>query len=86
MTYSYDEDPKKHKMAQQDAKDRKIAYLEELVRTGIEQQKKWQQRYFDMKQKFEACEKIKKEDIANKVKEYVEDNNGTNGISREDLQ
>lgn len=85
MTYSYDEEPKKHR-AELSARDRKIDYLEELVRTGIEQQKKWQQRYFDMKQKFEACEKIKKEDIAKKVKEYVEANNGTKGPSPENMQ
>ena len=70
MTYSYDEDPKKHKLAQQDAKDRKIAYLEELVRTGIEQQKKWQKKYFDLKEVYDK---------------HVEDNNGTKDISRENM-
>lgn len=70
MTYSYDEEPKKHK-AELSARDRKIDYLEELVRTGIEQQKKWQKKYFELKEVYDKL---------------VEDNNRAQSISREDLQ
>lgn len=69
-SYSYDEEPKKHK-AELSARDRKIDYLEELVRTGIEQQKKWQKKYFELKEVYDKL---------------VEDNNRAQGISREDLQ
>ena len=70
MTYSYDEEPKKHK-AELSARDRKIDYLEELVRTGIEQQKKWQKKYFEMKEVYDK---------------YVEANNGTKTPSSENMQ
>ena len=70
MTYSYDEEPKKHK-AELSARDRKIDYLEELVRTGIEQQKKWQKKYFEMKEVYDK---------------YVEANNGTKSTSPENMQ
>jgi len=69
-SYSYDEEPKKHK-AELSARDRKIDYLEELVRTGIEQQKKWQKKYFEMKEVYDK---------------YVEANNGTKTPSPENMQ
>lgn len=88
MTYNPNEDPKSFK-AVLSSKDKKIFYLEELVdhekdqhqkwlKKSMEQEQqteKWKKLYFEMKEKYDICESITKQDIAKKVKEYVEVNN-----------
>ena len=81
-SYSYDEEPKKHK-AELSARDRKIDYLEELVRVGIDQQKKWQKKAFENRAE---ADDWKKQCMEWKAKYDMEVNNRTKGISREDMQ
>lgn len=79
MTFNQDEDPKRWKAALE-AKDRKIAYYEELINHEKAQHAKYMKLYFEMKEKYEKCEAITKKDIAKKVAEHVEVNNRTKDL------
>lgn len=76
MTFNPDFDPKKWK-AENTALRNALENQIEISKHAVQQQKKWQKLYFEMKEKYETCESITKKDIAKKVQEYVEaDNRG----------
>ena len=81
MTFSSkDIDPKLRK-AEKEAYTETIKHWMEIANHETKQHAKYQRLYFEMKEKYEQCEKITKEAIAKKVAEYVEANNRTQSYS-----